>query len=146
MKASDMDLFDVKVPNYGNHNCRKINSKLLQAEKWQGLKRFNQHCIRESFFGSGSWNESFMDQCASFPNDTHDDMVDVLAYAIHEYFMTRTLMFLIVKNHIWCSNFSLFYYLVLALDTSFGCVFFCFYISKFLHKFVKTSKESGRIF
>lgn len=35
----------------------------------------------------GNWNNSFVDECASFPNGVHDDQVDNLCYAIFEYFI-----------------------------------------------------------
>tara|TARA_R110000751_G_scaffold59656_4_gene125090 strand:- start:90 stop:1523 length:1434 start_codon:yes stop_codon:yes gene_type:complete len=35
----------------------------------------------------GAWNNSFIEECASFPNGTHDDQVDNLCYAVFEYFI-----------------------------------------------------------
>jgi predicted phage terminase large subunit-like protein len=31
------------------------------------------------------WNDMFITECASFPYGTHDDMVDCLAYSVHEF-------------------------------------------------------------
>jgi predicted phage terminase large subunit-like protein len=35
----------------------------------------------------GAWNESFLDQLASFPNGTHDEQVDNLCYFVLEHFV-----------------------------------------------------------
>lgn len=37
----------------------------------------------------GAWNDSFLDECASFPNGTHDDQVDNLCYATFEHFISN---------------------------------------------------------
>ena len=89
MKASGYGFYSMlKSPKYGNHNCRKINSKVVADGKMTRVEACQPTLASgKVFLVSGSWNEGFMDQCASFPNDTHDDMVDVLAYAIHEYFI-----------------------------------------------------------
>lgn len=31
------------------------------------------------------WNDTFLDECASFPYDVHDDLVDCLTYAVDEF-------------------------------------------------------------
>lgn len=46
----------------------------------------------------GSWNNSFIEECASFPNGTHDDQVDNLCYAIYEYFINPP------QSAVWRTN------------------------------------------
>lgn len=38
----------------------------------------------------GNWNDAFVQQCEGFPNAKHDDMVDTLTYAIHEYMIEES--------------------------------------------------------
>ena len=35
----------------------------------------------------GGWNAEFINQCKTFPNGKHDDMVDTLTYSIDNYFI-----------------------------------------------------------
>jgi len=76
---------------YGGFNARGINSKLVALGKYNRV----ENC--EPFIASGrvilvkgGWNRRFIDQCKAFPNDTNDDMVDVLTYAIHRYFIKKS--------------------------------------------------------
>lgn len=73
---------------HGGFNCRGIPNKTVS------LGKFNRVENSEPFLASGKvvlvqggWNQRFIDQCATFPNATHDDMVDDLTYAIHHYFI-----------------------------------------------------------
>lgn len=73
---------------YGGFNTRKIDPKI------EALGKFNRVENSEPFLASGkvflvegSWNKAFISQCTAFPNGKHDDMVDVLTYAIHRYFI-----------------------------------------------------------
>lgn len=91
MKASGYGFYSMlKSPAYGNHNCRKINSKVVgygkmtRAEGVQPIMGSGK-----VFLVAGSWNEAFVDQCCNFPNDTHDDMLDLLCYSIYEYFISE---------------------------------------------------------
>jgi predicted phage terminase large subunit-like protein len=87
MKASGYSFYSMlRSPEYGNFNCRKINSKTVADGKMTRVES-SQPALASGkvVLVSGGWNESFIDQCASFPNDTHDDMVDVLCYAVHKY-------------------------------------------------------------
>lgn len=75
---------------HGGFNTRPINNKVV------ALGKFNRVENAEPFLASGkvvlvegSWNKPFIDQCASFPNGAHDDMVDDLTYAIHKYFIKK---------------------------------------------------------
>lgn len=89
MKASGYAFYSMlRSPEHGNHNCRKINSKTVASGKMTRVEA-GQPTLASGkvFLVHGSWNEAFIDQCASFPNDVHDDMVDVLMYAIDEYFI-----------------------------------------------------------
>ena len=72
--------------DYGGFNARPIPSKYVSLGKYNRVEN------SEPFIASGkvvllkgSWNKEFIDQCGSFPNGTHDDMVDVACYAIHQY-------------------------------------------------------------
>ena len=73
---------------YGGFNCIGIENKVVGLGKWNRVEN------SEPFLASGKvvlveggWNSRFIDQCATFPNATHDDMVDDLTYAIHHYFV-----------------------------------------------------------
>ena len=81
----------LRKPEYGSHNCIKIPSKVVHYGKLNRVQN-SQATLASGkvFLVKGSWNSSFIDQCAAFPNDTHDDMVDVLCYAIHKYFIGET--------------------------------------------------------
>ncbi len=43
---------------------------------------------------SGDWNKSFLDECNSFPNGSHDDQVDVLTMAIDELAQDNKFIFI----------------------------------------------------
>ncbi len=87
MKASGYGFYSMlRSPDHGKFNCRKINSKVVSYGKLtraQGIQP--SMASGRVFLVEGSWNEAFIDQCVSFPNDTHDDMMDLLCYAIYEY-------------------------------------------------------------
>jgi len=87
MKASGYGFYSMlRSPEYGNFNCRKINSKAVADGKMTRVESAQPALASgKVFLVKGGWNEAFIDQCASFPNDVHDDMVDVLCYAIDEY-------------------------------------------------------------
>lgn len=90
MKASGYGFYSMlKSPEYGNHNCRKINKKTVAAGKLARVEAAQPTLASgKVFLVMGSWIKEFVDQCASFPNDTHDDMVDCLCYAIDQYFIS----------------------------------------------------------
>lgn len=76
---------------YGGFNTRGINDKVV------ALGKYNRVENSEPFLASGkvvlikgSWNNPFIEQCASFPKGAHDDMVDTLTYAIHKYFIKKS--------------------------------------------------------
>jgi predicted phage terminase large subunit-like protein len=89
MKASGYGFYSMlRKPQYGKFNCTKINNKHVKMGKMERVEN-SQATLASGkvFLVQGSWNKPFIDQCASFPNDTHDDMVDCLTYAIHKYFI-----------------------------------------------------------
>ena len=89
MKASGHSFYSMlRSVKYGNHNCIKIPNKTVADGKMTRVES-SQPTLASGkvFLVQGSWNKTFVDQCATFPNDLHDDMVDVLTYAIHKYFI-----------------------------------------------------------
>lgn len=89
MKASGYGFYSMlRSPEYGSFNCRKINSKTVHDGKVERVEN-SQPTLASGkvFLVNGPWIEEFVGQCAAFPNDTHDDMVDCLGYAINEYFV-----------------------------------------------------------
>jgi len=92
LKASGYPLKSMlSKPEFGGFNTRKVNPKV------EALGKFNRVESVEPFLASGKvvlvkggWNRLFVDQCKSFPNGTHDDMVDVLCYAIFKYFIKKS--------------------------------------------------------
>lgn len=90
MKASGYGFYSMlKSPKYGSLNCVKINNKTVAMGKMTRAQN-SQPTLASGkvFLVSGNWNNSFIDQCCNFPNDVHDDMMDLLCYAIHKYFIT----------------------------------------------------------
>jgi phage terminase large subunit-like protein len=89
LKASGFPMMSMlRTPRYGNFNALGISNKTV------ALGKFNRVENSEAFLASGkgvlvrgSWNQEFIEQCVAFPNATHDDMVDVLCYAIDEWFI-----------------------------------------------------------
>lgn len=91
MKASGYGFYSMlRSPQYGNHNCRKVNSKTVAEGKTTRVQN-SQPTLASGkvFLVQGSWIAEFIEQCAVFPNGLHDDMVDVLAYAINFYFLNN---------------------------------------------------------
>lgn len=91
MKASGYSFYSMlRSHKYGNHNCVKIPNKTVIDGKMTRVESSQPTMASgKVFLIRGSWNSAFIDQCATFPNDVHDDMVDLLAYAIHEYFINE---------------------------------------------------------
>lgn len=89
LKASGHPLKSMlSKPEYGGFNCRAVPSKVVGLGKWNRVEN------AEPFLASGkvvlvegSWNKAFIDQCCGFPNLVHDDLVDVLCYGVHHYFI-----------------------------------------------------------
>lgn len=81
----------LRKTEYGGFNARGINNKVV------ALGKFNRVENSEPFLASGrivlvkgSWNNAFIEQCVAFPNDVHDDLVDILTYAIHKYLIKKS--------------------------------------------------------
>lgn len=95
MKASGYGFYSMlKSRKYGSMNCVKINNKTVAMGKMTRAQN-SQPTLASGkvYLVSGSWNQSFIDQCCNFPNDIHDDMLDLLCYAIHKYFITEDEVF-----------------------------------------------------
>lgn len=92
LKASGYGFYSMlKSPKYGSFNCEKIDNKHVGYGKL-GRCENSQPTLASGrvFLVRGGWNEAFIDQCCNFPNDLHDDMLDILCYAIHKYFIGET--------------------------------------------------------
>lgn len=73
---------------FGGFNVLEVPSKVVGLGKWNRVENSEPFLASgKVWLVQGSWNSRFIDQCATFPNATHDDMVDVLTYAIHHYFV-----------------------------------------------------------
>jgi predicted phage terminase large subunit-like protein len=76
---------------YGAFNTRPVNSKVEALGKFNRVENSEPTLASgKVFLIKGVWNQEFIDQCAAFPNGTHDDMVDVLCYAIHKYYIKKS--------------------------------------------------------
>lgn len=92
LKASGYPMKSMlKQVEYGGFNTRGINNKVV------ALGKYNRVENSEPFLASGrvvlvkgGWNEAFIEQCVAFPNETHDDLVDILCYAIHKYLIKKS--------------------------------------------------------
>lgn len=89
MKASGFGFYSMlKSPKYGSFNCRKIDGQAVADGKMTRVETIQPTMgSMKVFLVKGGWNESFIEQCCNFPNDTHDDMLDLLCYAIYHYFI-----------------------------------------------------------
>lgn len=77
--------------DHGGFNARAIDNKIVALGKFNRVENSEPTLASgKVFLVEGAWNEAFVSQCTAFPNGTHDDMVDVLAYAIHKYFIKKT--------------------------------------------------------
>jgi len=89
LKASGYGFYSMlKSPKYGSKNCRPINSNTVAYGKINRAENAQPTLASgKVFLVKGSWNEAFIDQCCNFPNDLHDDMLDLLCYSIDHYFI-----------------------------------------------------------
>ncbi len=89
LKASGHDMKSMmSKPAFGNYNCVPVNSKTVDLGKWNRAE--NAEPFVEGgkvFLIKGPWNEAFLEQVCAFPNGAHDDMLDVMCYAIDERFI-----------------------------------------------------------
>lgn len=73
---------------YGGFNVKEVPNKVVGLGKWNRVENSEPFLASgRIYLVKGGWNTRFIDQCATFPNGTHDDMVDVLTYAIHKYYI-----------------------------------------------------------
>ena len=72
----------------GGYNTRDIDNKTVAEGKMtRVLGCESELCSgRVVLIDTGNWIPYFIQQCESFPNGTHDDLVDVLCYMIYKYF------------------------------------------------------------
>ena len=90
LKASGYPLSSMlSTEKYGGFNTVGINNKVVALGKYNRVENAEPFLISgKVFLVRGGWNKRFIDQCTSFPTAKHDDMVDVLCYAIDEHFIT----------------------------------------------------------
>ncbi len=75
---------------YGGFNTREVSNKVVALGKFNRVENSEPFLASgKVFLVEGAWNSAFIDQCAAFPNGAHDDMVDVLCYAVHKYFVKK---------------------------------------------------------
>lgn len=67
----------------GIDNATVALGKLTRVAGIENNLRGGRVCLIED----GAWTKPFIQQCESFPNGTHDDMVDLLCYMIYKYFI-----------------------------------------------------------
>jgi len=72
----------------GGFNTRAVPNKTVSEGKYNRVENSEPFLASERVvLVRGGWNQKFISQCAAFPNGVHDDLVDVLCYAIHHYFI-----------------------------------------------------------
>lgn len=71
------------------YNCCEIDNDTVKLGKHTRVEAIETYLRsgRVILIEDGNWLDSFITQCESFPNGKHDDKVDVLCYAVHEYFI-----------------------------------------------------------
>jgi len=76
---------------HGGFNTRAVNNKVVALGKFNRVENIEPTLASgKVVLVHGAWNETFLDQCMSFPNGDHDDMVDVLCYAVFYYFIKKS--------------------------------------------------------
>lgn len=93
MKASGYGFYSMlRSPEYGKFNCVKVPGKTVAEGKLTRVETSQPTLASGKVYlvNTGGWIESFIDQCTSFPNDVHDDKVDVLTFMIYDYFINET--------------------------------------------------------
>jgi len=100
LKASGYGFYSMlKQPRYGRINVVKVNNKVVAYGKLNRVENAQPTLASgKVFLVKGGWNAAFIDQCCNFPNDVHDDMLDLLCYAIHQYFITDTEVIVRISN------------------------------------------------
>ena len=69
------------------YNCTEVNEDHVKLGKHTRVEEIEPFLrgAKVILIDEGNWIDSFITQCESFPNGKHDDKVDVLCYAVHEY-------------------------------------------------------------
>lgn len=82
-KASGVPLYQM-LRTKKKYNVRKISGKLVQMGKISRAKGASAVVGGgHVYLVEGLWNEEFISQMTSFPNDTHDEHVDNFSYFVH---------------------------------------------------------------
>jgi len=90
MKSSGPAFFDFLREE--NYNCVEIENDTVKKGKHTRVEE-SEPPLRGGkviLINEGNWIPSFIKQCESFPNAKHDDKVDALCYAIHEYLIEES--------------------------------------------------------
>ena len=69
------------------YNCTEISNEIVKLGKHLRVEEIERFLRggKIILIKDGNWIPSFITQCEVFPNGKHDDKVDVLCYAVHEY-------------------------------------------------------------
>ena len=71
-------------------NCIEIDNKVVSVGKMARAKDAEPTLASgKIYLVEGSWNNTFINQCAIFPNGKHDEHVDNLCYSINYYFINK---------------------------------------------------------
>lgn len=78
----------LEKPMFGNFNVLEVSNEAVKLGKWNRVENSEPFLITgKVVLVEGTWNKKFIDQCCSFPNGKHDDMLDNLTYAVDRYFV-----------------------------------------------------------
>ena len=82
-KASGLSMAQL-LRNQTNYSIIELRGKILRESKIERASRVSPYVEdgTKVHLVEGNWNESFLQQLASFPNGKHDEYVDLLSYAI----------------------------------------------------------------
>jgi predicted phage terminase large subunit-like protein len=74
------------------YNTMRIDNKLVRLGKYNRVEQIEPFLASGRIFliqdnRNSNWIPQFLEQCISFPNAAHDDLVDVLCYPILHYFV-----------------------------------------------------------
>lgn len=88
-KASGKDMKSMlRKVEYGAFNVTEIPDDAVKLGKWNRAELAEPILLSSRIvLVEGGWNKAFLTELGEFPNGTHDDLVDVLTYAIWWYFI-----------------------------------------------------------
>ena len=76
-----------------NYNISEIKTKFVNVSKIERARTSSPYCESGRIkLVKGSWNESFLNQIAIFPNGKHDEHIDLTSYAIERNLMKKSPM------------------------------------------------------